>query len=250
LHDAWQEFGWLLILGSGAFLPALRHNASPKLRQFAAFTLLYLAAAVAIGTFASGGKGVDRNAFFDALIAATLAVAALTSYLREQVQLTARRTAPLVGMTLIAATCGATWAWAAVQRIPSQWHDIQQADRREAETVTLVRTIRDLGPDSTACEQLALCYWAHAQFKIDFFNFGQKLATGALAPETCRRVFSSDSVRLIQSSTASGARATISKYLPGRCNEELTQAYVPIASSANGTIFRPGSATDEDSSTP
>jgi len=243
-RDAWGEFGWLLILASSAFLPLIRWDASNALRRFAAWALLYIAAAVVIGCLAAGGKGVERNAFFDTLIASTLAVSAGTSYVIEQLKSARNHTASLAGVTsMIVATCGVMVACRAAGELQSQWREIEQADAREAQTNVLVQTIRDLGSDATACEDLSLCYWAHVRFKIDFFNFGQKLATGALPPESCRRVFSPASVRLIQSSTSvAGMHPTISILLTRQCNEELRQAYVPVASSLAGTIFRPSSA--------
>ncbi len=238
--QAAQAFGWLLILGAGALLPAIRRDTSRKLGQFATFTLLYLAVAAAIGSLAVGGRGVDQNAFFDTLIAAVLAVSAAAGYLTARLELPGQRAASLAGITLIATSCGVILTWAAVQRWPSDWRAIEHADAREAQTLSLLQTIRSLGPDATACEQLSLCYWAHTHFKVDFFNFGQKLATGALPADSCLRFFSPDSVRLIQSDTAlAGSRTLISRMLTPRCNDELLQLYVPVAHSADGTIFRP-----------
>ncbi len=44
----------------------------------------------------------------------------------------------------------------------------------------VIGDIRRLGGGTAACEELSLCYWAGSAFKVDFFNYGQKLATSAL----------------------------------------------------------------------
>ncbi len=234
----WQSFGFLLILSAVAVLACVSRISTPARRAQAVFALLYLVPAGAIGALAAGGKGVDRNAFFDLLIAASLTVAIGIEHIR---------TRPAVGTTsapqsslasVIAVVCGSVFAMRAADQWPSRWHLIQQTDAREAAAVEMIRAIRTLGGGATACEELSLCYWAGSAFKVDFFNYGQKLATAALPAGNCAATFSAQSVTLIQVNSPPGD-PRLSWRLPQACNDAIARAYVPVETTIHGRLLRP-----------
>jgi hypothetical protein len=229
----WQSFGFLLILSAAALLAFISRFSNRALREQAAFALLYLALAGVIGALAAGGKGVDRNAFFDLLIAVCLAVAAGVEYLRQR-----PAAYPLVS-AVIALSCCTVFLIDATNQWPSRWQRIQQTDIHEAEAVRVIEAIRTLGGGATACEELSLCYWAGSAFKVDFFNYGQKLATSALPAGDCAETFSAESIALIQLNSPRPGDPRLSWRLPQECNDAIARVYLPVAASPNSRLLRP-----------
>lgn len=229
----WQSFGFLLILSAVARPAYVSRFSSPALREQAAFVLMYLALAGVIGALAAAGKGVDRNAFFDLLIAVCLAVALGVEYLRHRPTVH-----PLLG-TAIAMSCCAVFLVKAINQWPSRWQLIQQTDVREAEELRVIESIRSLGHGATACEELSLCYWAGSAFKVDFFNYGQKLATSALPAGNCAETFSAESIALIQLNSPRPGDPRLSWRLPQECNDAIARIYSPVHTSPHERLMRP-----------
>jgi hypothetical protein len=229
----WQSFGFLLILSAAALLACVSRFSNRALREQAAFALIYLALAGVIGPLAAGGKGVDRNAFFDLLIAVCLAVAIGVEYVRQRPAVS-----PLVG-AVIAMSCCTVFLIEAVNQWPSRWQLIQQTDIGEAEAVRVIGAIRTLGGGATACEELSLCYWAGSAFKVDFFNYGQKLATSALPARNCVETFSAESIALIQVNAPRRGDPRLSWRLPQECNDAIARAYSPVVTTSRDTLMRP-----------
>jgi hypothetical protein len=147
------------------------------------FVLMFLALSVVIGALAAGGEGVTRNAFFDVLIAAALfAALGLESMLENS------REKPLLRLSAAPATMaflGIGLTVYAVASAPRTLRDLRELDALEQDTRTTVEMIQRLGKGHAACETLALCYWAHDPFTMDFFNYGRKLRTGAASVASC-----------------------------------------------------------------
>jgi hypothetical protein len=229
----WQSFGFLLILSAAALLARVSRFSSRAVREQAAFVLIYLALAGVIGALAAGGKGVDRNAFFDLLIAVCLAVAIGVEYLRQRPAVN-----PLVG-AVIAVSCCTVFLIEAANQWPARWQLIKQTDVREAEAVRVIEAIRTLGGGATACEELSLCYWAGSAFKVDFFNYGQKLATSALPAGNCAETFSAESIALIQLNSPRPGDRRLSWRLPQECNDAIARIYSPVHTSPHERLMRP-----------
>jgi hypothetical protein len=284
----WHSWGFLLVLSVTAVLAWLSRFSSRAMREQAGFALLYLALAGVIGALAAGGKGVDRNAFFDLLMAACLAVAIGVEHLRTRTWdpgarrvaapgagvvgapgagIAAARGAGVIGppdagvvgtlgwgarawaptswvalspvlVSVIALGCSSVFAIRAVNQWPARWALIQQTDAREAAAVEMVDAIRALGGGEAACEELSLCYWAGSAFKVDFFNYGQKLATAALPAGDCAETFSPQSVALIQVNSPPGD-PRLSWRLPQPCNDAIARVYSPVASTSSARLMRP-----------
>ena len=237
IRRVWQSFGFLAALGSMAVVAFLSRRSSRGMREQAAFVLAYFAISAAFGALAASGKGVDHNAFFDFLIAASLAVAVGVEHVRTRVaSLGAASTGyqpgvaptppwfyPMIG-SAIAAGCCAVFMIAAAGQWPARWQMMQQTDAREAAVVRVIRDIRNLGGGTAACEELSLCYWAGSAFKVDFFNYGQKLATSALPPANCDETFSARSISLVQVNSPQG-EPRLSFRLPASCNAVIAREY-------------------------
>jgi hypothetical protein len=240
VRRVWESFGFLVVLGCAAG-GALGSPISRKEAQHqAAFVLLYLVLAAVIGALAAGGKGVDRNAFFDVLIAASMAVAVGVEHIRTQ-PWSARTqwvTGPGLG-SAVAAGCCAVFLVGAVRQWPAQMQLIQHTDAREAASMRVIGDIRRLGGGAAACEELSLCYWAGSAFKVDFFNYGQKLATSALPPADCAETFSARSISLVQVNSAHGD-PRLSFRLPASCNAAIARAYSLAIKSPQGRLMLAG----------
>ena len=242
IRRVWDGFGFLLILSSTAAL---------GFRERAAFVLIYLVLAAGIGALAAGGKGVDRNAFFELLIAASLAVAIGVEHIRTRpadlgrpstgYQPAARPTPrwfyPTLG-SVIAAVCCAVFGVMAASQWPARWQLLQRTDSREAASRRVIDDIRRLGGGTAACEELSLCYWAGSAFKVDFFNYGQKLATSALPAADCGETFSAQSISLVQVNSPQG-EPRLSFRLPDSCNATIARAYASDIQNPHGRLMLP-----------
>lgn len=232
----WQSFGFLVVLSGSAVIAWLARINSRGMREQAAFGVLYFVIAAVIGASAAGGKGVDRNAFFDFLIAAVLAVAVGVEYVRTRVAL-GGWLYPLLG-SAVAAGCCAVFLFEAVGQWPARMLALRETDRREAAALKIIGDIRRLGGGAAACEELSLCYWAGSAFKVDFFNYGQKLATSALPPANCAETFSAQSIALVQVNSPQGD-PRLSFRLPPSCNAAIARKYSLALASSQGRLMLP-----------
>jgi hypothetical protein len=173
----------LLVIGALPIMRWVRTSRSATMSPQIVFALLYVASSLIIGSIASGGEGVTRNAFFDLLIASSLSAALglewLWTHYREPRVL---RLSPAPALVVM---LGALMALYAISLVPRTLGELHEADALEQDTRTMVQMIERVGKGHAACETLALCYWARAPFTIDFFNYGQKLRTGAVPIESC-----------------------------------------------------------------
>jgi hypothetical protein len=84
--------------------------------------------------------------------------------------------------------------------------------------VQRVRTING----RVACETLSLCYWAGKDFEVDFFNYGQKLAVGAVGLQESLMAIEARNLAALQVEKH-GTPASIR--FPDALNEALAQRY-------------------------
>jgi hypothetical protein len=247
----WQSFGFLVVLSGAAVVALVSRVSSRGMREQAAFAVLYFVIAAGIGALAAGGKGVDRNAFFEFLIAAVLAVAVGVEHVRTRVAnagapsngypppvaATPTWFYPLLG-SFVAAGCCAVFLFEAIGQWPAQWRLLQQTDMREAAAMRVIGDIRRLGGGTAACEELSLCYWAGSAFKVDFFNYGQKLATSALPAADCAETFSAQSISLVQVNSPQG-EPRLSFRLPPSCNAAIAREYSSAFKISHGRLMLP-----------
>jgi hypothetical protein len=190
------------------------------------FAICYLAIAGASGALSAGGAGVDKNAFFDFLIAACLCAAL-------GVEALAIRSTPL--RAAVTALCLA-FVIAAGIRLPMQLEHVRTATARELEALRNIDLIKRLGESHVACETLALCYWARAPFELDFFSYGQKLAKATLPAAACESLFSSDAIDIVQVAN-DAEHETGSELLPAACNAVLGNHFKRVHDGAFGVLM-------------
>jgi len=251
LWRMWQSFGFLVVLSAVVVVAYVSRVSSKAMREQAGFVMLYFVIAVGIGAFAAGGKGVDRNAFFEFLIAAVLAVTVGVEYVRARVgspgwpstgyqpgvPATPSWFYPMLGSAIALGCCG-TFVVGALRQWPARLKLIQQTDMREAAALSVIGDIRRLSGGAAACEELSLCYWAGSAFKVDFFNYGQKLATAALPVAHCQATFSAQSISLVQVNSPQGD-PRLSFRLPPACNAAIAREYSLAFKNPHGRLMLP-----------
>jgi hypothetical protein len=251
IKRVWESFGFLAVLSGIAVIAFLSRRSSRVMREQAAFVLIYLVISAGIGALAASGKGVDRNAFFDFLIAVSLAVAVGVEHVRTRVASPGFPSTgyqpgvaptppwffPIMG-SAVAAGCCAVFMIAAAGQWPARWQLMQQTNLREAAAMRVIGDIRNLGGGTAACEELSLCYWAGSAFKVDFFNYGQKLATSALPPADCNETFSARSISLVQVNSPRG-EPRLSFRLPASCNAAIAREYSLDIKNSQGRLMLP-----------
>ncbi|MBS0419399.1 MAG: hypothetical protein JSR66_16940 [Proteobacteria bacterium] len=258
LWRVWESVGFLIVLGMVAGIAFALRVGRREVREQAAFVLLYLVLAAGVGALAASGKGVDRNAFFDFLIAVSLAVAVGVEQIRARgvgryaapTPVVGRAMLPGVGATggvarwltgalaaaAVAAGCCIVLLIGAARQWPARWHLLQQTDAREASALRVINDIRRLGGGAAACEELSLCYWAGSAFKVDFFNYGQKLATSALPATDCAETFTAASISLVQVNSPHG-EPRLSFRLPAGCNAAIARTYSLAIKNSHGRLM-------------
>lgn len=203
------------------------------LSENAKFVLLYLAFSLAVGAAASGGAGVVRNAFFDVVIAASLGTGLAVAFLLDgSLGYHGKRLAARVVMLF-----GIAASLQAATNVPDTVRSIAQLDEAERETLATVRLIADLSEGRAACETLQLCYWAQSAFMMDFFNYGQKLKTGALPLSSCTEVFRSGEFPVLQIESM----GDLSVPRLGACGPAIERYYSVAFRTALGTLLVPKS---------
>ena len=214
---------WLLSLMRG------RYN------ERVGFVSLYLLISGGVGMLASGGAGVDVNAFFDAMIAGSLAASLAVEMVWDRPP-AAQPTAPATrgpAAALALATC--IFAYAVVL-VPHQLDQIRRITPLEQAALSDIRLIKSEGHGHAACELPGLCYWARSEFMVDFFYFGQRLKTGILPRSACAAAFDGSGIPLLQLESNPKFRQ---KLLPAYCNEMILSHYKPLRESSLGPLLVP-----------
>jgi hypothetical protein len=197
-----------------------------------------------IGAIAAGGAGVDVNAFFDLLIAASLG-AALAIEVLWSGSVHSRIFAAGTNLDLkldlklgpiaivLLGFCTAAYA---TTKLPRELANIRNLDSLEKTSLNYISQIRRQGRGRAVCEMVGLCYWANTPFTLDLFIYGQKLETGALPAASCKSVFGATTVPLIQLQSVNRRGVEL---LPEQCNRIIYENYRPIADSDLGVLLVP-----------
>jgi hypothetical protein len=127
------------------------------------FCFLYAAAALLLGLFFSAGDGVDANAFFDLVLACSLALG-----------LAAERGRPFFA----ALSAVPLPLFLAVNFADNNFFFTRDFAAQSARDIALVKS----RPGPALCDQLSLCLWAGKGAEVDVFNVGEQIKTGARDP--------------------------------------------------------------------
>jgi hypothetical protein len=210
-----------------ALLLVPRAAAAPRYE----FALVYLAAAAAVAFAAAGGIGVDINAFFDVMIAASLCAALAVDEFGSRRAWRTVAWGPLLTLLL-----GAYLAAYAASWLPRTFAEVRNLDALERQTLADTRLVAALGRGRAACETPELCYWARGAFVLDFFNYGQRLEVGREPLSACARVFDGRRIPLLQ---LDPWKVAGSAQLPPDCNAVILRNYRPVSTSVLGRILAP-----------
>jgi hypothetical protein len=157
---------------------ALTVYACFRLRRQPAFWLvaLYLLLATAVGFWMLSGEGTALNVLYDLVIALGLGTTAFVLCLQQDLDEKPNGVAAVAAAKLVLLIPIVVWV-VFIQR-GTTTRDLDLLAHEKDWT----RLIRQLSQSTrpTACETLSLCYWAGQPAEIDFFNFGEKLRTGAM----------------------------------------------------------------------
>ncbi len=168
------------------------------------FVSVYLLISSATAVFAAGGAGVDVNAFFDLLIAATMAAALGVETLTRRI---GAMTEP-PGLWGSAATLALALyvTGYALSTAPQQIQRIRRIDADERAALQDIQAIIAASHGRAACESVALCYWARSAFMMDFFYFGQELKRACCRRARAQRPSSAEVSRWCNSTPDLGPR--------------------------------------------
>jgi hypothetical protein len=227
LEHASIFFAPMLALAAAAFV-------NWRARERDVFVVLYAMSSFSLGILVSAGAGLDANAFFDAMIAASLLLAIAVEKLSGS-------SAPAVGP---AAHWGSMVAFAAglylLARIaiamPSTLEARRSLPGAERQTLLEVQSIARWGGGAAGCENPALCYWAGQPLVFDVFAFSQKIKTGELSADSCVALFASGAIKLLQLS--SRQQPVGIRLFPSKCNSAIRAHYVEIGVAGNDLLLR------------
>lgn len=182
---------------------------------------IYVLFSTALGCFFRLGKGVDINAFFDTLIATSLASGFFL----------AKSTSPRLFVQKLAYLSFPLW-------ILLPWlffhngQTLAQLPQTQKEWNTTIAFIHNT-PGRVACSELALCYWAHKAEETDTSNLFMSFVTGhhnyPLHNDVMHHHFA-----LVE------ARGTASHYSTGYApydNWLATAQYRPVFTRGDGVVF-------------
>ena len=231
---ALQSFAPILGL-SLALLPLARRGDRNS------FAAAYVIAAAVVAVTASGGIGVDINAFFDLMIAASLGAALAVDALRVRCPPGTLGAIPVAAVVTL--LLGVDLAWGAAASMPEQLRDLRGLDGLERQTAAATTLIAQKGGGRAACESPELCYWAKNPFVLDFFNYGQRLKLGKVPLSSCLSVLDGRHIPLLQLDPNKGRGGSFQ--LPDACNAAIAQNYRIISTSRVGVILEATAAADQ-----
>lgn len=231
-----RSMGAVKVLGPMLFLWVVA-VARDRLDERVGFVSLYLVIAGIVGIGASGGAGVDVNAFFDVMIAASLASALGVESLGRRtgsVQIDSLRWHPAqAAAALLLAVCLAGYA---ASLGPDQIEQIRDVKANEQAALEDIHLISARGQGKAACQLPSLCYWAKARFTVDFFYLGQKLKKGVIPAGACATVFGGKEIPLLELDPNVNFRKNL---LPEYCTETILANYRVFRESTFGPLMVP-----------
>jgi len=184
-------------------------------RSRSVLLLLYVASASVVGVLISGGNGIDQNAFFDLMIAGSMATVIALDYLSSLVAANVRWRAELAMACVALAPLASALPMAGLDSIRGLHSFASEKEQWAVDIAFLARH------ENAMCEDLALCYWAGKAPAVDFFNTGEAMTTGYLDERTLVAPIEARQFSVIQTIDQGGS----SRLLPGAVNEAIRRNY-------------------------
>jgi hypothetical protein len=227
------RFAPLLAPGAVPVISWMRARRRYDLPPHVTLMLTYLALSLIVGAIGAGGEGVTRNAYFDLLIGSALLAALGIGWMLEHAS--EKRVFGLSAAPAAITVLGVYVTVHMLTTLPGTLRTLREVDGLEQDTRATVELIERLGQGRAACETLALCYWARTSFTMDFFNYGQKLATGALPVESCEAALQRGDFPVLQ---LEADHVPLGKRL-GPCMPAIHQYYTEAFRSRAGLLLVP-----------
>jgi hypothetical protein len=166
---------WNLLLNPGFFvfaaLALIWLWMRPQTFAIGRFARIYLAVALVFGTLFSVGVGTAGNLYFDTWVALAFAVAAfVVTAARSRREEKVSRSFAVISTLALSHVVIAGFL-SAKERLTD---DAQMRQANYAAAIDIVRH----WPGPVACENAVVCYWGARESALDFFNIGQRVATG------------------------------------------------------------------------
>ena len=165
-------------LAAGLYM--LRKGHVRKEQGFALLCGIYMALALVIGLYFSGGAGVGRNGLFDAAIAGALSAGLLAQTLRP------------TRAVLFALACLVPLGIAGAERAAKPDPATRETATREDIAFLESR------PGPALCEFLSYCYWAGKAGEVDAFNTVETIEAGARDEADITRLLDAKAFATIQ----------------------------------------------------
>lgn len=199
--------------------------------------LLICGFAAVMGAVMSLGAGVNYNAFFDLLFLACLLSAVAVESLGRHGEGPVVNSAGL-GPGWVRPTSVVLFALPALLTTPLRLYELVEAVEERPARVEAARA--DLAwieehPGPLLCEDPALSYWTGRPFELGFFNYGQKLATGAVDGQRLWERLEAQHFAVIQTDRRDGRSALGAEF------STLLQRHYELerVSPVNGYFYRP-----------
>jgi hypothetical protein len=200
------------------------------------FLMLYVLLAAAIGFPMLSGAGVNFNVLNDFCIALSLGTAALVSLASQE-----RLALPWRGVVQRRLAILAIVATLSLQATgfyemrPDHYDKLwEQASSQNAVVEILANAS---GP--VACETLVICFWAGKPQEIDFFNYGQKLFTGATTDGELRRRISEHYYAYVVVDVVKTNSTLWPPRLPNDTDDWLRRHYMPVSQYGDNILLGP-----------
>lgn len=181
-------------------------------RRDISLLVLFIIGGLVEAAIAIGGAGINVNAAFDLVIGLSI----ISGLALDK----AGSVGGPSGRILATAALASFVVLSAPRQMQVTKYEIADMDRNRVAWAAEIERLRAI-EGAVGCETLSLCYWADRGFEIDLFNYGQKLATGAISTNEGLAALEARGVHALQIAHAAGA----SGLLPTEFNDALAQRY-------------------------
>ena len=218
---------FVLMVGTVFVFQARRHEVR--------FIAIYLVASAIIGFPMLSGAGINFNVLFDFAIALAIGTAAAVSLVGcNSLYLPGIGTLPhplmLPAVAIISLQAGIFFA-----THPNYYNGITADENTTSALVAVISTAD--GP--VACENLLYCFWAKKPQQVDFFNYGQRLFTGAASDAQFRERLSNHFYRYVVIDVVKANSTLWPPRLPATTYAWLQAHYVPIHTYGDNILLGP-----------
>jgi hypothetical protein len=189
---------------------------------------LYSVCGIAVGGFFLGGAGVDTNAMFDADIALAITAALVLQTIHKTVW------RGIAAAALALPVLAGGFAYASEIGLDEIFS--LHPGRYDAGVAASDIAFLKARPGPALCQMLSFCYWADKSAEVDFFNTGERFATGVRRDRDLVSRIEARAFAVIQfdpgqsAALGEGVRAAVRKVYRLDHADDVGEFYVPAVS--------------------